>query len=253
MLPRSDPSAAVATVGYNVSSSSSETAVLTMPDGAMCEDYSNEAAIRRCSIKNAMSWYEFINGELGREAPNGSLYVVTGCDKSTSWGIATVAEGSSSQALSLQFTAVKIGISANYNCSWSTTGGAIVRSSIATDLGEGVEQTQNQCLFVRGYKIMIREGLMAALAKPTNVESILDMKATSLLRQNKNHCPGVDTTGDSWRSRLSFGGGGSHREVADDWSAEMELDPHVVCVHILLMSPGSDSSLFTRTIIPQTP
>lgn len=172
-----------------------------MPDGAMSEDYSNEAAIRRCSIKNAMSWYEFINGELGREAPNGSLYVVTGCDKSTSWGIATVAEGSSSQALSLQFTAVKLGISANYACSWSTTGGAIVRNSIAADLGEGVEQTQNQCLFVRGYKIMIREGLMAALSKPPAVGSILDMKAASLLRQNKNYCPGVDSPGDSWRNR----------------------------------------------------
>ncbi|KZP03795.1 hypothetical protein FIBSPDRAFT_703710, partial [Athelia psychrophila] len=105
IIPRSIPSAASGTIGFNVTSSSSETAVLTVPDGALGEDYYNKKAIRKFSITNALSWYEFINVKLGREAPNGSLYVVTGCDRSTAWGIATVEKHSSSESLSLQFTA----------------------------------------------------------------------------------------------------------------------------------------------------
>ncbi|KZP33219.1 hypothetical protein FIBSPDRAFT_721276, partial [Athelia psychrophila] len=88
-----------------VALSSSESALLTMPDGAMGEDYTSLDEIRTYSIEHAISWYEFINGKLHRAAPNGSLYVVTGCDKSTAWGIATVGQHSSLQECSLQFTA----------------------------------------------------------------------------------------------------------------------------------------------------
>ncbi|KZP32129.1 hypothetical protein FIBSPDRAFT_685746, partial [Athelia psychrophila] len=97
-------------VERNEASANVKTAVLTMPDGAMGEDYCDIASIRSYSIANAMSWYKFINRTLGREAPNGSLYVATGCDKSAAWGIATMGEASSSQTFSLQFTAVKASI-----------------------------------------------------------------------------------------------------------------------------------------------
>ncbi|KZP15418.1 hypothetical protein FIBSPDRAFT_750151, partial [Athelia psychrophila] len=79
-------------INYNFATSTSESALLTMPHGAMGEDYDRIKDIRAYSIENAPSWYTFINGTLGREAPNGSLYVVTGCDKSATWGIATNAE-----------------------------------------------------------------------------------------------------------------------------------------------------------------
>ncbi|KZP15423.1 hypothetical protein FIBSPDRAFT_795403, partial [Athelia psychrophila] len=73
------------TMAYNATKSSSESALLTMPHGAMGEDYDRVEDIRTYSIENAPSWYKFINGTLRRRAPNGSLYVVTGCDKSTTW------------------------------------------------------------------------------------------------------------------------------------------------------------------------
>ncbi|KZP06398.1 hypothetical protein FIBSPDRAFT_1001936, partial [Athelia psychrophila] len=89
---------------YNFATSTSESALLTMPHGAIGEDYNRTKDIRTYSIENAPSWYAFINGTLRREAPNGSLYVVTGCDKSATWGIVTNAENSSSSSLSLTFT-----------------------------------------------------------------------------------------------------------------------------------------------------
>ncbi|KZP25741.1 hypothetical protein FIBSPDRAFT_380284 [Athelia psychrophila] len=33
---------------------------------------------------------KFINGHLGFEARNGSVYFVSGCDKATTWGIAAI-------------------------------------------------------------------------------------------------------------------------------------------------------------------
>ncbi|KZP22975.1 hypothetical protein FIBSPDRAFT_1015806, partial [Athelia psychrophila] len=72
-------------IDYNFATSTSESALLTMPHGAMGEDYDRKKEIRTYSIENAPSWYTFINGTLGREAPNGSLYIVTGCDKSATW------------------------------------------------------------------------------------------------------------------------------------------------------------------------
>ncbi|KZP23682.1 hypothetical protein FIBSPDRAFT_453371 [Athelia psychrophila] len=235
------PSAAAGTIGFNVTSSSSETALLTMPDGALGEDYYNDTAIRSFSIANALSWYEFINVKLGRAAPNGSLYVVTGCDKSTAWGIATVEKHSSSRSLSLQFTAIKGLLGASYSCSWAVTGGAVPRSSLAAEdfaLGADIKQPQNQCLFVRGYKIMAREGLMA-LQSPSElvaVESITDhSKSDSLLRQNDRSFPGNASEGRSWIGRVTGyqGGGKSNRESDDGWSTEKELDPHVGAYHPL--------------------
>ncbi|KZP16869.1 hypothetical protein FIBSPDRAFT_831069, partial [Athelia psychrophila] len=82
---KSTTSAAGFKLGYQVAISDSESALLTMPDGAMSQDYDRIDRIRRYAIKNALPWYTFINGSLERSAPNGSLYVVTGCDKSTAW------------------------------------------------------------------------------------------------------------------------------------------------------------------------
>ncbi|KZP23666.1 hypothetical protein FIBSPDRAFT_664068, partial [Athelia psychrophila] len=98
-------SAQTVVFGFEIASSPDDTAVLTMPDGALGEDYYDKEAIRKFAITHAPSWYEFINEKLGREAPNGSLYVVTGCDRSTAWGIVTDQKTSSPRSLSLQFTA----------------------------------------------------------------------------------------------------------------------------------------------------
>ncbi|KIM91595.1 hypothetical protein PILCRDRAFT_27775, partial [Piloderma croceum F 1598] len=86
-------------------SAADEAAILTLPEGASRQDLLCINKFRRHAIENVMHWYEFVNGVLGREAPNGSLYLVTGCDKSTTWGIASVARVTETNALSLKFTA----------------------------------------------------------------------------------------------------------------------------------------------------
>ena len=60
-----------------------------MPQGAYHEDLKNISKFRDYAVAHAESWYEYANGPCGREIGNGELHMVTGCDKTTAWGIAT--------------------------------------------------------------------------------------------------------------------------------------------------------------------
>ena len=60
-----------------------------MPQGAYDEDLKNISRFRDYALTHAQSWYQHANGPRGREIGNGKLHLVTGCDKTTSWGIAT--------------------------------------------------------------------------------------------------------------------------------------------------------------------
>jgi len=68
-----------------------------MPEGAYSEDLSNFSRLQQYTATHAEDWYKFVNGPRGRGAQNGDLRVVVGCDKTTSWGMATFANSNSSQ------------------------------------------------------------------------------------------------------------------------------------------------------------
>ena len=61
-----------------------------MPQGAWHEDLRNIRKFREYASIHVKSWYLYAKGPVGgREIGNGELHLVTGCDKTTSWGIAT--------------------------------------------------------------------------------------------------------------------------------------------------------------------
>ena len=67
--------------GIKFESSASEGAILTMPQGAHAEDLVNISRFRQYISANAESWYKFVNNIRGREARNGDVRLVIGCDK----------------------------------------------------------------------------------------------------------------------------------------------------------------------------
>lgn len=181
-------------VGYTLTPSHTEAAVLIMPDGATSEDYMALGELRRYAIKHAVSWYEFINDKLMREAPNGSLYLVTGCDKSTTWGLATVSYGSPEppNSLALRFTTTQlVKASATYTCSWQTCYPGSVRTG--PDFGDGVQLDRNQCLFVRGFKIMIQPKPTRKSVTAAKVITTAKMTSDDLFPwATTSWCPGAD-------------------------------------------------------------
>ncbi|KAJ6560135.1 hypothetical protein B0H19DRAFT_945502, partial [Mycena capillaripes] len=61
-------------------------AVLALPHGAHLEKLQNLASMRRYAAKNAESWYnKYVNEIRGRGLVNGSLSLITGCEKAKSW------------------------------------------------------------------------------------------------------------------------------------------------------------------------
>ncbi|KAJ7745732.1 hypothetical protein B0H16DRAFT_971951 [Mycena metata] len=64
-------------------------AVLALPHGAHLKKLKNLETLREYAAFHAESWYKYINGTGGRGLQNGSLYLVTGCEKAHSWGMAS--------------------------------------------------------------------------------------------------------------------------------------------------------------------
>ncbi|PBK64953.1 hypothetical protein ARMSODRAFT_892389, partial [Armillaria solidipes] len=72
---------------FEFSTTRETAAILCLPQSATKYDFLNKSLIKEYSYMHGASWYHYVNSPqyLGREAANGSLYVVTGCDKTTSW------------------------------------------------------------------------------------------------------------------------------------------------------------------------
>ncbi|KAF9239124.1 hypothetical protein BU15DRAFT_25162, partial [Melanogaster broomeanus] len=78
-----------AAISYQFSSSSSEGAILALPEGASKADLANDLEFRQVALENAAAWYHFAYFHLGRTSiSNDSLYLITGYHKSSSWSLA---------------------------------------------------------------------------------------------------------------------------------------------------------------------
>ena len=158
--------------GLTFESSASEGAILTMPDGAFQEELGNLSKFRDYIAVHATNWYKFVNGPRGREAQNGDVRVVVGCDKSTSWGMATFANTSSAQQSNfrLKFRPLQGQQRSQRNTgityAWEHSGVAEVR--VGPEPGENDElgetptrQLRNQCLFMRTLSVTLSDRVWA--------------------------------------------------------------------------------------------
>ncbi len=132
-------------------------AVLVLPDGAERYDSEQPSLFEEYAIANAHSWYKYYNGpEQGRDYANGSLYLVTGCDKCHCWGNACYSRRTESRSASLRFSATRdSGRNETSHCHWEgQTDGSIRHQSHQRDASPGA--TANQTVFMRGYSISVR-------------------------------------------------------------------------------------------------
>jgi hypothetical protein len=137
-----------------ISTSSKEAAVLLLPDGASRTDLRRKKKFRDYTLKHARAWYAFVNGDLERMVDNGDLYLVTGTDKSLSWSVAAVENHSEDCKMSLKLKAAQVG-SAGTSCFWEwETANSFVDSG-PRPLPADTERTENQTVFLRGFKVAI--------------------------------------------------------------------------------------------------
>ncbi|KAJ6477782.1 hypothetical protein C8R45DRAFT_364985 [Mycena sanguinolenta] len=146
---------------------SKEAAILVLPEGATRVDLRHLDKFRECALMNANRWYEFINGELGRMVDNGELYLVTGTDAAASWSIAAVEnEFENDDGIPLDPVPTEVGAAGNLE---SMMARSFVHSGPRRHAGE--PWTENQTVFLRGFKVAVRSSLEKCTEAHTMVES----------------------------------------------------------------------------------
>jgi len=130
-----------------------------MPEGATSLDLQNDMAFNNYLEANVRKWYEFVYRVRGQSIANGQLRLVTGCDKTTAWGIATVLGVSHQRTTKLKFKALDITSSSATTYAWECSGMVEVRVGPDRDEIEALRdhdngahldmKHRNQCLFVR--------------------------------------------------------------------------------------------------------
>ncbi|KAJ7193973.1 hypothetical protein GGX14DRAFT_527663 [Mycena pura] len=135
------------TVGSSVTFrlQSKAAAILVLPDGASREKLLPVETFRAYVRKYSRQWYTYARDYL---PPTGSLFVVTGCDKTTSWGIATASAITAAVGFSLKFAVIGVAegtLAPQFQ--WQEFGSATVRTSCSNSRAE------NQCIFIRGFVV----------------------------------------------------------------------------------------------------
>ncbi|KAJ7194043.1 hypothetical protein GGX14DRAFT_378360 [Mycena pura] len=118
-------------------------AILVLPDGASRENLIPAEAFRAYVRQYSRQWYAFAQDCVARTG--GSLFVVTGCDKATSWRIATASATSAAVACSLKYAVLGVAegtLAPQFE--WQDFGSATVRTSSTS------ARAENQCIFIRG-------------------------------------------------------------------------------------------------------
>ena len=154
--------------GFKFECSGSTGAVLILPEGGSRVDLRKMGLFYQYSASNATAWYRFVNGpDLCRQAGNGSLYLVTGCDKSPAWGVASYSHPFGAPEGSLKFTAVgeEEDGSTSLAYGWENYSSAAVRTGRrqGRQSAAGPELIFNQCVFIRGLRISLQPQLLRRL------------------------------------------------------------------------------------------
>ncbi|KAK7445097.1 SCF ubiquitin ligase complex subunit cdc4 [Stygiomarasmius scandens] len=139
-----------------------EGALLLLPEGATRIDVETILPFRQYAHQNCEEWYRFAEAR-GIEVENGSLYFVTGFDKTTCWENAAFSNPTRAASVSLKLTS-GIGPGGRLQLSQS--------SNIVTPIARGRSPSQcemNQSVFIRGFKITLRTTAKYMFQSPVKV------------------------------------------------------------------------------------
>jgi hypothetical protein len=111
---------------------------------------------RNYALKHGTSWYRFVQETLCHDIQGGSLYLVTGCDMTESWAVASFSNSFDEDGISLKFKAVQDASPiASSEFQWETFSSVSVRVGPKHIPGES--KYKNQCIFLRGFRVSMRD------------------------------------------------------------------------------------------------
>ena len=140
---------------YDFSLSSSEGALLILPKGAENYKLRKRQIFRDVATRHAADWYNFAEQHLGRIITRDSLYLITGLYKTSFWSAAAFHQATGNAESTAQFKASHAGGGDGVSYTWETMRALDWRVGPQIDVG-----IPNQSVFINGYKIAIREGIL---------------------------------------------------------------------------------------------
>jgi hypothetical protein len=141
-------------------------AVLALPHGSHLQKLQNLDSVRAYAATHAESWFKYVNGPRGRGL-DGSLYLVTGSEKTSSWGMASF----HSVPETFQLTFMLPGGASGYR--WR--GNPAQRKY--HDPSPTHEPYWNQTTFIHGLSISLGTGVWARMFETVQIREILNMES----------------------------------------------------------------------------
>ena len=142
-----------------------EGSILVMPNGAYHEDLLDFHKFQKIASQDAENWYRFAIGTCGRAIGNGELRLVTGCDKTNSWAIATYADFTPG-SITLAANTVQSPIEYIWDCEGRVEAKAGPRLDEFLDLAGNQEypwDTRNQCTFLRSFTVSVADDVWESM------------------------------------------------------------------------------------------
>ncbi|THV06077.1 hypothetical protein K435DRAFT_44087 [Dendrothele bispora CBS 962.96] len=181
---------------YTFTPSREEGAVLVLPEGGSRSDLRNQGEFRRYAAQNATSWYQFVNATLGWDISNGSMYLVTGCDKTSSWGNAVISNLSGAGGdVTMEFGPKPSSTSNNNNGASDEGRGQFIwlKDGPAASVRYGPDEAEadagrqaNQCIFIRGFRVCVSPAIFADSFRKSNAE---DVSSAHVVRKPQAYHP----------------------------------------------------------------
>ncbi|KAJ7476215.1 hypothetical protein FB451DRAFT_1132966 [Mycena latifolia] len=176
-------------------------ALLALPHGAHLEKLESVEHARRYAAQNAQSWYKYVNGTRGRGLVNGTLYLITGCEKALSGGMASFENVVAGAQFQLSFKPTN---DAGYTYHFKR--GTPARTKMFSSWSQTGECLLNHTTFLHGFTISLGEGIWGRLFGNVGISQITD----SQLRKSHSDFVPFSSQGSlfSWSFGF-FGGGGT--------------------------------------------
>ncbi|KAF7312577.1 Pleiotropic drug resistance ABC transporter protein [Mycena indigotica] len=146
-------------------------ALVALPYGSRLEKLVNLEGLRQYAARNAESWYRYINQVRGRRLVNGGLYVVTGCEKARSGGMATFQNVSSGRDFNISFTP-RVAQDGRASYRFSRDNPAHTRTFESSTSNETIKP--NNTVFLRGFTVSLRKGVRRMFSENLDNSQIND-------------------------------------------------------------------------------
>ncbi|KIK60349.1 hypothetical protein GYMLUDRAFT_200447 [Collybiopsis luxurians FD-317 M1] len=215
-----------------------------LPDGSTRIDLENKKIFRQYATRNAHRWFTYVEEARGRESEDLSLYIITGSDRSSSFGVASFLNVQD-QEFRLRFNIDD----RSHAHSWSRHHYAESRSGPRFD-PLAADRPVNQNIFLRGFKINKRQ---RAKGKESahRVESVVGSDTGKHVTSTASTSKDGSIPGNSWDTSALSGGHQRTTDLRQSEGENMKVD--YVPGHAAPYHPCDTINAFMLELLSATP